>query len=81
VKTDFTGHTQLAKSEVKLEGEVHEVKLEMGDAIIKVGRETEHQPTIGNQSTNDNGLRQVEFAAGRQMAIKMNPPPNLALPR
>jgi hypothetical protein len=44
------------------------------------------QPTC---STNENGLRLVDFAAGRQMAIKLNyvlhtqtnPPRNLALPR
>jgi hypothetical protein len=45
----------------------------MGDANAKVGRETVHQPTIGkhslHESTNENGLRLVEFAAGRQMAI------------
>jgi hypothetical protein len=46
----------------------------MGDANAKVGRETIHQPTIGkhslHESTNENGLRLVYFAAGRQMAIK-----------
>jgi hypothetical protein len=46
----------------------------MGDANAKVGRETVHQPTIGKHSlhasTNENGLRLVDFAAGRQMAIK-----------
>jgi hypothetical protein len=46
----------------------------MGDANAKVGRETVHQPTIGkhslHESTNENGLRLVDFAAGRQMAIK-----------
>jgi hypothetical protein len=51
----------------------HDVKLVMGDANAKVGRQTVHQPTIGKQSlhesTNANGLRLVDFAAGRQMAI------------
>jgi endonuclease/exonuclease/phosphatase family metal-dependent hydrolase len=51
-----------------------DVKLVMGDANAEVGRETVHQPTIGNhslhESTNENGLRLVDFAAGRQMAIK-----------
>jgi hypothetical protein len=46
----------------------------MGDANAKVGRETVHQPTIGKHSrheiTNENGLRVVDFAAGKQMAIK-----------
>jgi hypothetical protein len=46
----------------------------MGDANAKNGRETVHQPTtdkhILHESTNENGLRLVEFAAGRQMAIK-----------
>jgi hypothetical protein len=46
----------------------------MGDANAKVGREIVHQPTIGkhslHESTNENGLRLVDFAAGRQIAIK-----------
>jgi hypothetical protein len=50
------------------------MKLVMGDANAKVGRETVHQTTIGkhslHESTNENGLRLVDFAAGRQMAIK-----------
>jgi hypothetical protein len=52
----------------------HDVKLVMGDTNVKVCRETVHQPTIGkhslHESTNENGLRLVDFAAGRQMAIK-----------
>jgi hypothetical protein len=52
----------------------HDVKLVMGDTNAKVGWETVHQPTIGkhslHESTNKNGLRLVDFAAGRQMAIK-----------
>jgi hypothetical protein len=61
----------------------------MGDANTTVGRETVHQPTIDkhslHKSTNENGLRLVDFAAGRQIAIKStyaqtNPPSNLALP-
>jgi endonuclease/exonuclease/phosphatase family metal-dependent hydrolase len=52
----------------------HDVKLVMGDANAKVGRETGHQPTIGkhslHESTYENGLSLVDFAAGRQMAIK-----------
>jgi hypothetical protein len=45
------------------------VKLVMGDANAKVSRETVHQPTIGryspHESTNENGLRLIDFAAGR----------------
>jgi hypothetical protein len=45
-----------------------------GDVNAKVGRETVHQPTIGkhslHESTNENGLRLVDFVAGRQIAIK-----------
>jgi hypothetical protein len=46
----------------------------MGDANAKVRREIVHQPTIGryclHDSTNENGLRLIDFAAGRQMVIK-----------
>jgi hypothetical protein len=46
----------------------------MEDANAKNGRETVHQPTIGkhslHESTNENGLRLVDFAGGRQLAIK-----------
>jgi hypothetical protein len=52
----------------------HDVKLVMGDVNAKVGRETAHQSTISKHSlhgrTNENGLRLVDFATGRQMAIK-----------
>jgi hypothetical protein len=52
----------------------HGVKLVMRDANAKVGRETVHQPTIGkhslHESSNENGLRLVDFAACRQMTIK-----------
>jgi hypothetical protein len=52
----------------------HDVQLVMRDANAKIGRETVHQPTIGkhslHESTNENGLRLVDFAAVRQMAIK-----------
>jgi hypothetical protein len=64
----------------------------MGDANAKVGQEIVHQLTIGKhslqESTNENGLRLVDFAAGRQMKIKKNvlhaqtsSPPNMALTR
>jgi hypothetical protein len=46
----------------------------MGNANAKVGRETVYQPTIVkhnlDESTNENGLRLVDFAAGRQMVNK-----------
>jgi hypothetical protein len=52
----------------------YDVKLVMRDANAKVGRETVHQPMIGkhslHESTHENGLRLVDFAVGRQMAIK-----------
>jgi exonuclease III len=52
----------------------HDVKLVMGDANAKVGRETVHQPTISkhslHESTHENGLKLVGFATGRLMAIK-----------
>jgi hypothetical protein len=45
----------------------------MGDANAKAGQETVHQPMIGkhslHESTHENGLRLVDFAAGRQIAI------------
>jgi hypothetical protein len=46
----------------------------MGDANAKISQETVDQPTIDKHSlhdnTNENALRLVDFAAGRQMAIK-----------
>jgi hypothetical protein len=52
----------------------HDVKLVVVDVNVKVGRETVHQPTIGkhslHESTNEIGLRLVDLAAGRQIAIK-----------
>jgi hypothetical protein len=46
----------------------------MGDANAKIGRQTIHHPTIGkysfHETTNENVLRLIEFAAGRQMAIR-----------
>jgi hypothetical protein len=52
----------------------HDVQLVMGDTNAKVGRETVDQPTIGKHSlhvsTNEHGLRLVDFAAARQMSTK-----------
>jgi hypothetical protein len=46
----------------------------MEDANVKIGWETIHHPTIGKHSlheiTNENGLRLMEFASGRQMKIR-----------
>jgi hypothetical protein len=50
-----------------------DVKIVMEDANAKIGREIIHHPTIGkyslHETTNEN-LRLVDFAAGRQMAIR-----------
>jgi hypothetical protein len=47
----------------------YDVKMILEDANAKVHRETVHQPTIGKHNlheiTNENGLRLVDFAAGR----------------
>ncbi|XP_038116919.1 craniofacial development protein 2-like [Culex quinquefasciatus] len=51
----------------------HDVKIVIGDANAQVGREAFFHPVIGKESlhprTNDNGLRLVNFAAARGMAI------------
>jgi hypothetical protein len=51
----------------------HDVKLVIGGANANVGRETVHKPTIGkhslHESINENDLRLIDLAAGRQMAI------------
>jgi hypothetical protein len=53
---------------------IHDVMLVMGHANTIVDQETVHQPMIGkhslHESTNENGLRLIVFAASRQMAIK-----------
>jgi hypothetical protein len=44
------------------------------DANAKIGQETIHHPSVGKYSLhgtkNENGLRLINFAAGRQMAIR-----------
>jgi hypothetical protein len=52
----------------------NDVKIVMGEANVKIGWETIHHPTISkyslHESTNENGLRLIDFATGRQMVIK-----------
>ena len=51
----------------------HDVKVIIGDANAQVGREEFFRPVIGrhglHSSTNENGLRLINFAAARGMAI------------
>ena len=51
----------------------HDVKLVIGDANAQVGREEFFRLVIGkeslNSTTNDNGLRLINFTAARGMAI------------
>ncbi|XP_058064632.1 uncharacterized protein LOC131214270, partial [Anopheles bellator] len=51
----------------------HDIKIVIGDANAQVGQEDFFRPVIGRESlhptTNDNGLRLVNFAAARGMAI------------
>ena len=51
----------------------HDVKIVIGDANAQVGREDFFRPIIGRESlhsvTNDNGLKLINFAATRDMAI------------
>jgi hypothetical protein len=58
----------------------------MGDANAKIGRETIHQPTIGNhsphESTNENGLRLVDYGDKKYVLhAQTNPLSNLAFPK
>lgn len=52
----------------------HDVKIVIGDLNAQIGQEDEYKPTIGKFSahhrTNENGLRLVNFAASRNMAIR-----------
>jgi hypothetical protein len=52
----------------------NDVKIVMWDANAKIGQETIHHPSIGKYSLhgtkNENGLRLINFAASRQMAIR-----------
>jgi hypothetical protein len=46
----------------------------MRDANVEIGRKKIHHLTISkyslHETTNKNGLRLIDFAAGRQMAIR-----------
>ncbi|XP_062558217.1 craniofacial development protein 2-like [Armigeres subalbatus] len=52
----------------------HDVKIIIGDLNAQVGQEEEFRPTIGKFSahrlTNENGLRLIDFAASKNMAIR-----------
>ncbi|XP_062717045.1 uncharacterized protein LOC134292171 [Aedes albopictus] len=52
----------------------HDVKIIIGDLNVQVGHEEEFRPTIGkfsaHQQTNENGLRLIDFAASKNMAIR-----------
>ncbi|XP_062707718.1 uncharacterized protein LOC134288053 [Aedes albopictus] len=52
----------------------HDVKIIIGDLNAQVGQEEEFRPTIGkfsaHQLTNENGLRLIDFAASKNMAIR-----------
>ena len=51
----------------------HDAKIIIGDMNAKVGKESIYRPVIGAHSlhsvTNDNGMRLIEFAASKSMAI------------
>ena len=51
----------------------HDVKIVLGDFNGKLGRESIYCPTIGHfslhQETNENGMRLIDFATGRNMVI------------
>jgi hypothetical protein len=50
------------------------MKILLGDFSAKVGREDIFKPTIGNESlqetSNDNGLRVVNFATSKNLVVK-----------
>ncbi|XP_062714037.1 uncharacterized protein LOC134290845 [Aedes albopictus] len=52
----------------------HDVKIIIGDLNAQVGQEEEFRPTIGkfsaHQLTNENGLRLIDFAASKNVAIR-----------
>jgi exonuclease III len=52
----------------------YSMKIVLGDLNAKVGRENIFKPTIGNESLheiiNDNGVRVVNFATSKNLAVK-----------
>ncbi|XP_055587587.1 craniofacial development protein 2-like [Uranotaenia lowii] len=52
----------------------HDIKIVIGDFNAQVGQEEEFKPTIGrfsaHQLTNENGLRLIDFAASKRMAVR-----------
>jgi endonuclease/exonuclease/phosphatase family metal-dependent hydrolase len=52
----------------------HDIKIVIGDFNAQVGQEEEFKPVIGrfsaHQRTNENGLRLIDFAASKNMAIR-----------
>ncbi|XP_050745641.1 craniofacial development protein 2-like [Drosophila biarmipes] len=52
---------------------VHDGKLILGDCNAKVGRERIFDPTVGrfslHETTSNNGLRLIDFAAARNMVV------------
>jgi hypothetical protein len=50
------------------------MKIRLGDFSANVGREDIFKPTIGNESlhetSNDNGVRVVNFATSKNLAVK-----------
>ncbi|XP_058456481.1 craniofacial development protein 2-like [Malaya genurostris] len=52
----------------------HDIKIVIGDFNAQVGQEVEFRPVVGrfsaHQQTNENGLRLIDFATSKNMAIK-----------
>jgi hypothetical protein len=57
----------------------YHMKILLGDFNAKLGREDSFKPTIGNESvhedSNDNGVRVVNFATSKNLAVKVVPAP------
>ena len=52
----------------------HDIKIVIGDLNAQVGQKVEYRPVIGrfgaHRQTNENGLRLIDFATSKNMAIK-----------